>query len=212
MRSKLINYTNNSYLYLPVIKLNNLVNATATSADFNNDPVPASGYVMAADITTSQLSQAGGRLDQVAGFLSYNGGNEIITKDALCVDQGLDSNDLSVQLLPSGDPRRETQYMVEVDNRLFDVCSPAGNGVNAVPSFIDDDQIATYMFMENTSSQYFATTEARGSIPKFGLGDNVNQTNDTTVIGSMELGTGRYGTRFGFILKHPWISRILWPF
>ncbi len=205
VRSKLINYTNNSYLYLPVIKLNNLAGReTALSANYGGASVPTGGYLMAADTTTSNLPVGAGdnapKLSTISGFLSDNSGN-IITQDALCVDQGLDSNDLAVQLLPTGDPRRETQYMVEVDNRLFNVCSPEGNGVSAVPSYIDDDQIATYMFMANTSSQYFATTQNRGSIPAFGLGDNENQTNSTTVIGSTSLGTGRYGTRFGFILK-----------
>ena len=202
VRSKLINYTNNSYLYLPVVKLNNNVNPTGSSGLYGGADVPSGGYLMAADITTSELvvTGDGSRLNNVKGFLSYNGG-DILTRNALCVDQGLDSNDLAVQLLPTGDPRRETQYMVEVDNRLFNVCSPEGNGVSAVPSYIDDDQIATYMFMANTSSQYFATTQGRGSIPAFGLGDNQNQTNNTTVIGSQALGTGRYGTRFGFILK-----------
>ena len=187
---------------MPVVKLNNIINPTGSSGLYDGSDVPTGGYLMAADSTTSDLLQTGGApLAGVKGFLSYNGGNVIKTGNAICVDQGLDSNDLSVQILSPSDPRYESQYMVEVDNRLFDICSPEGNGVSATPSFIDDDQIATYMFMENTSSQYFATTQGRGSIEKFGLGDNVNQTNSTTVIGSTALGTGRYGTRFGFILK-----------
>lgn len=202
IRSKLINYTNNSYLYLPVIKLNTIINPTGSSGLYDGSDVPTGGYLMAADSNTTDLLVGDDNpIAGVKGFLSYNGGNVIKTGNAICVDQGLDSNDLSVRVLDPSDPRYESQYMVEVDNRLFDICSPEGNGVIATPSFIDDDQIATYMFMENTSSQYFATTQGRGSIEKFGLGDNVNQTNNTTVIGSTALGTGRYGTRFGFILK-----------
>jgi|TARA_R110000824_G_scaffold125178_16_gene284164 hypothetical protein len=201
LRSKLINYTNNNYLFLPVIKQNTKVSPVAASTNFNSSPVPALGYLMGADITTSNLSNHDNvQLSTIDGFLSYNAG-ALQVSDALCFDQGLDSNDLAVQELPAPDPRRESQYLVEVDNRLFKMCSPVPNGVVAVPSYIDDDQIATYMFMENTSTQYFATNQGRGAVPKFGLGENVNQTNSTTVIGSIDLGTGRYGSRFAFILK-----------
>jgi len=201
LRSKLINYSNGSYLYLPVIMQNTTVAKPALSSLLNNSPVPTDGYIFCADITTSTSPTSNGtKLQNIQGCLSFNGTN-IIPEDALVVDQGLDSSELTVQNLPLTDPRRETQYMVEVDNRLFRMCSPEGDGVDAVPSYIDDDQIATYLFMANTSKPYFATTQQRGAVPKFGLGNNTNDTNPTTVIGNQNLGTGRYGTRFAFILK-----------
>ena len=204
IRSKLINYTDNSYLYLPVIKQNTIVSPIAVSDPIiDNSAVPTNGYLMCADITTTRAELTtveGTRLSQVQGVLGFNGDN-IEPADALCVDQGLDSDDLVVQMLKGGDPRRETQYMLEVDNRLFNVCNPVGDGGQAVASYIDDDQIATYLFMENSNSMYFATNQSRGVVPAFKLGPNNNQTNDKTVIGSTTLGTGRYGTRFGFILK-----------
>ena len=61
----------------------------------------------------------------------------------IMVDQGLDTNEISprsdidVDLL-------ETQYIIEIDNRLGRIVD--GQGAATQPSFIDDDNIASYYF------------------------------------------------------------------
>ena len=62
----------------------------------------------------------------------------------------------------------ETQYIVEIDNRLAQIYSPQSAGTAKV-SFIDDDQIASYYFTLNTDTEYVqATPNALGT----GVTDN----------------------------------------
>ena len=52
VRSKLINYTRNDFLYLPVIELNNLKLPTTPGSRFSTftSVVPSNGYLITADI------------------------------------------------------------------------------------------------------------------------------------------------------------------
>ena len=197
VRSKLINYTRNDFLYLPVIKVNNNITSFPAAGTFGGSDVPANGYLFAADLNTLTSRANGGD-----GLLRGDPAGAAAPGNVVPFDQGLDSDDLTAAVMPPGDPRRETQYVVEVDNRLFQVCGAVGNTL-ATPSFIDDDQIATYLFMMNSSPDYFSGQAAVGSLTPFIL-NNPNaglNSNDVTVIGSKASGTGRYGTRFGFKLK-----------
>ena len=77
----------------------------------------------------------------------------------------------------------ETQYSIEVDDRLGFIASP-GSSTPASLSFVDDDFIATYIVnslpfvanntdsTENTSEQVIAGP--RGSILKFRVGAQMN--------------------------------------
>jgi hypothetical protein len=105
------------------------------------------------------------------------------------LDQGLDTTELAVG---SGleDDLKETQYIIEMDNRLGTLTSPGGSagtlgnivGAGVAASFIDDDNVATYfldinntpnMVMENTNTKTTSddSTEVisgpRGTIIKF---------------------------------------------
>ena len=51
----------------------------------------------------------------------------------------------------------ETQYIIEIDNRLGQIYSPS-NASTAKVSFIDDDQIASYYFTLNTDTDYVKAT------------------------------------------------------
>ena len=200
LRSKLINYTRNDFLYLPVIKVNTNLGAAAhpdSAASWGGSDVPSGGYLFAADLNTFSDQPDGGK-----GLLRGDPAGAASTLNTLVFDQGLDSTDLTAEVMPLGDPRRETQYVVEVDNRLFQVCGAVG-GTLATPSFIDDDQIATYLFMQNTSPNYFAGDAAQGALLPFVLNSpNAGlNANAQTVIGNKSTGTGRYGSRFGFKIK-----------
>ena len=197
MRSKLINYTRNDFLYLPVIKVNDKITGFANSSTFGSSDVPSNGFLFAADLNTLSGRPNGGQ-----GLLRGDSAGAADPKNTIAFDQGLDSTDLTADVMSLGDPRRETQYVVEVDNRLFQVCGAVGNTL-ATPSFIDDDQIATYLFMQNSSPNYFSSDAAVGVLTPFVL-NNPNgglNSNAETVIGDKATGTGRYGTRFGFKLK-----------
>ena len=69
-------------------------------------------------------------------------------------DQGMDSNALGA----TGDVALaadlvETQYILEIDHRLGFIADPDGNMIN--PSFIDDDDIASYFLSVTTNPEFF---------------------------------------------------------
>tara|TARA_Y100000592_G_scaffold78846_1_gene124143 strand:+ start:44662 stop:45687 length:1026 start_codon:yes stop_codon:yes gene_type:complete len=193
-RSKLINYTRNDFLYLPVIELNFLKKPSTTlpTVNWSGFTVPSNGYLLTADVTTSQAFAAD-KVDK--GLIKADTANAF-TQAPIIFDQGLDSVDLSAAMMDTGDPRRETQYMVEVDNRLLEIMPADNHNEIATPSFIDDDQVATYLFMMNTNPQYFAPA---GAMNNYNLQNAGGVTSaEASPLGSSTLGTGRFGTRFGF--------------
>jgi len=71
-------------------------------------------------------------------------------------DQGLDTLELSSNSIISQD-LLETQYFLQIDNRLGFVASPTTNAntnssLSFTPTAIDDDNIATYIFTLNDDS------------------------------------------------------------
>lgn len=150
MKSKLISISRNNLLYLPVMKVNNLDDSTkfvkATSLVQN-------GYVLAVDNDTEiYLNTAGIYYGTTAGTFEYGviDGYTINSGTGIRIDQGLDTTALPVSQL---DPDLvETQYLIEIDNRfasVVSVFSSQTNVVQATPSYIDDDNIATYYFSKN---------------------------------------------------------------
>jgi hypothetical protein len=82
------------------------------------------------------------------------------------LDQGLDTTEISPAFTIDAD-LVETQYIVELDNRFGSIVN-ATNGSITSPSFIDDDNIATYFFSlgtdigivsENTERDAAASTQ-----------------------------------------------------
>mgnify|MGYP003136659256 CR=1 FL=1 len=212
MNSKLISYAQNDLLYLPVILLNNVM-ANKQTADTITAPAtwssitgtPVGGYLVTADNTTSNLF---GNANANNGVLMADDDHVTSEDSQLVFDEGLNTTLLSAQIMPSGDPRVETEYIVEVDNRLFNVMpaiSPDGNQMTmASPSFIDDDNIASYYFALNRDQNYFALSGRQSSIlPYWEMSDQGgdNRADNNTPLGDRTTGTGRYGSRFGFRLN-----------
>ncbi len=55
----------------------------------------------------------------------------------------------------------ETQYIIEIDNRLGYLADPDGN--KATASFVDDDNIASYFLSLTTNSEYFSDSTLTSS-------------------------------------------------
>ena len=132
MKSKLLSIPRTNLLYLPTIKLkrhgDNNINETTGS------------YMCAVDESTEDSFLS----SDIAGILrGYRptGGRSVITH------QGLDTTEIPPTFNLDAD-LVETQYIVEVDNRLCSVCDKDGR-VTSV-SFIDDDNIASYYFSQGT--------------------------------------------------------------
>lgn len=205
LKSRLVTYTDSSILHLPVIKLNAKVAPTAAGP-----AGPVGGYYAAVDSTTS--TKINGENTNAANSAGYRYAHAGASADQSRVifDQGLDTADLALGLLVPNDDRNaqeaglfESQYLVEVDNRLLNLAGVQGG--NAQPSFIDDDNIATYLFALGSDPQFFASQPGGrgGSIPSpaFGIIDDDagTRTQDSEI--GPTVTTGRLGTRLIFTLR-----------
>ena len=147
MKSRLLSITRNDLLYLPVIKVFNQGDS-ALNSTFSN-------YMVLVDETTvNALTTDNNVLDAgiLNGFQPQNG-NRVVKSD-----QGLNTTELSKDEVISQD-LLETQYFVQIDNRLGSLASSRGGGQGVAPSqvsfnptSIDDDNIATYVFTSGDNS------------------------------------------------------------
>jgi hypothetical protein len=176
MKSKLISIPRTNLLYLPIMKLSGDSNSY-TSGSSN---VPATGsssflnftrgtYVVAVDQATVGDNSAVGLIVDAQktavtqqqnegilnGFTPYQNSSRYIR-----VDQGLDTTEISREFQIDAD-LRETQYIIEIDNRLGSIVSVGssagrlGIGTEQQPasvSFIDDDNIASYYLSANDTN------------------------------------------------------------
>ena len=156
-------------LFLPVAKLN---------TNSPTGPFPGFPYAAAADNATTEnqfvvlsnqlavdkyIGQGTTGSGLPNGFI--NGVTPVeASTDRIVVDQGLDTNQLSFQTAIDQDLNEDT-YLLQVDDRLLKVVSPAG--VPAVESFIDTDNIATYVLSNQAANIYF-TDGAGGQSAQFG--------------------------------------------
>tara|TARA_A100001391_G_scaffold99570_1_gene66188 strand:- start:3020 stop:3988 length:969 start_codon:yes stop_codon:yes gene_type:complete len=146
MKSKLVSIPQTNLLYLPVIELCDGSDFAGGSTPMNNNNLQATGsYIVGVDQTTDDaLGPIAGQPTIVGYFRGFEG--DVQTKN-IVVHQGLDTTAIS----PSSQLDTtlvETQFIVEMDNRLGSLSNPSGQIVSF--SFLDDDNIATYN-ISNTS-------------------------------------------------------------
>jgi len=164
LKHKLISMPQTNLLYLPVVKLDDQANAAVAftgntiaspAADNMTTTVGAAGtgvYLLPADDET--LSKLKGY--SITGILDS-------TKTFIKAIQGLDTEDISYTRAISSD-LRETQYIIQVDNRLAQVVKSDNNQTAASVSYIDDDQVASYYFSV-TDTAYVRTLEVPTTQP-----------------------------------------------
>jgi len=211
LKNKLLTYADNSLLYLPVIMLNNnglVGNVTATGA------TPAfSGYYASVDATTVTETTIGNE-GRSPGFLFIDDASAALPLNgAMVFDQGLDTTELSLNYLSSNQRNLvETQYIIEVDNRLLQLRTTSGDHSIATPTFVDDDSVASYYFSLNSNPGYFGAqpagagpTAQGGALQWFDYTitdpGGVNASSPGKVIGGDGTTTGRLGTRLVFGLR-----------
>jgi len=204
MKSKLVTYESLELLYLPIIKLNE------TSAETERHQ--SGSFIIAVDGLTEDdngttTTQNGIGFDAVGlvkgvmfGQKTSSGANRIR------LDQGLDTLAISPAASDSfPSDLRESAYTIQIDNRLGSIRTLAGGNVSL--DYIDDDDIAYYTVIEDTSglvrnnSETSATqTEViagpRGTILEFKIGSSLSLQTSTylfTQLGS----TSRLDNRSG---------------
>lgn len=177
MKNKLITITRNNLLFLPVLKLNNLQPATVTAIPqlVNN------GYLLGVD-QDSETFLLENSLTYAAQSVAQKGilrGVTVGAGSSIRIDQGIDNVKVPYSLNIDPD-LKETQFIIEMDNRLMSLVDENGNNF-PVPSYIDDDDIASYylskddtnlFITDNTNTQNSnqeVIAGSRGTILKFKL-------------------------------------------
>lgn len=157
MKSKLITITRTNVLYLPVVLYN-----SNTGTELGGDTTLAAGLLaITVDTDTSDSDSEKGGLYGDAYFNAFS------PKDSarpLVFDQGLNTKAISKEASIPID-LNETQYTIEMDNRLLSLTSE--DGLAKTPSFIDDDSIASYSvsekpFVDNKSGDTSSSNPIQG--------------------------------------------------
>jgi hypothetical protein len=129
LKSKLMTISRNNLLYLPVLKLNELNPETTRYSD--------GSFLVAVDEDTEDvmISPEGSNVKGVLKGVTVTESTNYIK-----IDQGLDTN---FEISPTNTLDAdlvETQYIIEMDNRLGNIIAPKiNNSTVARPSYIDDD-------------------------------------------------------------------------
>ena len=168
MKSRLLSYSENNLLYLPVILTNTNMQAFASGLN---------SYIVLADNNTVDhfTKNAAAPVNTLADGI-LNGYEPALGAHYVVADQGLDTVELSSgQTLNDYDENLvENSYFVQLDNRLAQL---VGIGTKAQPldaSSIDDDQIATYIVSSNDDTSGRIVSDAVGeSVIRGPLGTRV---------------------------------------
>tara|TARA_A100001515_G_scaffold132815_2_gene121553 strand:- start:3848 stop:4750 length:903 start_codon:yes stop_codon:yes gene_type:complete len=146
MKSKLMTISRTNLLYLPVM----LRNTTAGLGNANTINV-LSVVVDAAtsgDTGDNDIINYLGAGQYIDGYTLTNNTTPVV------IDQGIQSTDIGPAASQTIDPDlKETQFIIEMDNRLGILIDQ--NGTDATPSFIDDDNIASYYLTDTTNTTFF---------------------------------------------------------
>jgi len=154
LKSKLLSISRTNHLYLPEIR-NNATEGIAPNTTNNIVSVAVDEATVTA-LQDSNSNLSGGIIN---GFeLDQNNADT----RRLLFDQGIVSNALGDTGKVALDADLvETQYIIEIDNRLGYLADPDGN--QATPSFVDDDNIASYFLSLTTNSEYFSDSTLTSS-------------------------------------------------
>lgn len=181
LKYPLLSISRTNLLYLPILKLSDKLGSN-NEAGFTAALTYNGNFIIRCDDTAITQSYSSNELDGVNPTSNPNKGIKI--------DQGIDSN-IGVPRNDVGDTLKssglyESQYMVMLDNRLATLIGADGSTV-LPPSFIDDDNIATYFISEASNGASF--------ISKIITDENSSQTNQAI--------QGPRGTTLSFLLKVP---------
>lgn len=136
MKSKLLTINKRELLYLPVLKINNLVGGSEFS-----EVLVSNGFVVSVDSAT-EADFAGTALTR------FIRGSTALNKKIIRIDQGIDNRNETAL-----DPDlKETQYIIELDSRFASIVGGDGTTVKT-PDYIDDDYIASYFLSQTTDTE-----------------------------------------------------------
>lgn len=136
LKSKLVSYTRNDLEFLPVMKLSTLENTYQVNTTTNS-------FIVSANTDTDATLGTG-----LLGILKKTQNTTRIQ-----IHQGIDNIQIPhTQELQSD--LIETSYIIEMDNRILRLKNTTNNTF-ATPSYIDDDEIASYIITFGQNSSFF---------------------------------------------------------
>lgn len=150
LNSRLVTFSRNNLLFLPVMKINDIESGRS---NYSIPTIVQNGYVLAVDEDTEKMIQAGatydGTLIRSGGYLT---GFTVGAGAVVRVDQGIDNTRVPASITIDPD-LKETQYLLEIDNKYASIVDNTGN-ITPAPSFIDDDDVATYYLSAGTDNAF----------------------------------------------------------
>ena len=185
MKTKLVSFSRNNILYMPIFRLNNKSSMRAETHPDNN------GFLLTADTATTTAvtdfaTLAGVLPGKRLASISANSKTAFIF-----VDQGLSTG--GSPPIDSAMPADllETAFLIRVDHRLLRMHAGSGEYPALNHSFVDDDAIATYY----VSSTNLEATEGPRVIPSSdGQGERTDAVNK-------EMFDGPLGTRLKLMIQ-----------
>lgn len=178
LKSKLITISKTNLLYLPQI-----VNNPSKGISSNSINNIITILVDQTTVDTPAITSTGAYI---------NGYNIVQSESPIVMDQGIKSNAIGNgdSVLLDAD-LVETQFMIEIDNRFGKIWDGDGDA-QATPSFVDDDNVATYYISKgnaNGNSKYFGNSGTdmsseviagpRGNRLRFFVGPSVDLNSST---------------------------------
>lgn len=179
LKTKLISIPRNNLLYLPVIKLNERASPSTKMHALG-------AFLVSVDKETEDLINVvnGQTVQGLINGETLQGGSYIR------LDQGLNTNEITPSVAIDSD-LIETQFIVEIDNRLGKIASK-GTGKIAKVSYIDDDNIASYFFSLGTDLEYVSENTERNVKPTQVITGPRGTILEFTIASSLDLNTSTF--------------------
>ena len=142
VKSKLMTLTNNNLLYLPVIVLNTKANNPLNFAPSLAGAIASGTYAILVDIKSVNTFGSNSTTAPLQNYINgFSGPKETDAGGGIRLDQGLNTIEISNAFNLDAE-LTENNYIIQIDNRFGTICDTSGQAIN--PSFIDDDNIASY--------------------------------------------------------------------
>lgn len=182
VKHRLLSISRTNLLYLPTIEINSAGNATQAAG--------LGLHMVAVDSNSESQAASSTAGNGILSGESGASGNSYIE-----VHQGLDTTDISRAHAIDSD-LNETQYIVEMDNRLGILLNPVG-GTSPSVSYIDDDNIASYYVSLSSNPDLIKSIGTGKTDADSGTGTS---TPDDIIAGQTTPISGPRGTRLRFKL------------
>ena len=159
MKTKLLSIPRNDLLYLPILKLNEVDGITQMHA--------SGSFMVAADTSTEDNTSQ--NLDTCVGLDSSGAvvtgfifGASLAKKGGwIRIDSGIHNENATTTITDSS--LIETQFMIEIDNRLGQLVSKDGS-IRLSPDTVDDDNIATYILSKAINPAFVSTPSSANEV------------------------------------------------